>query len=126
MASWMIHFRVADALLQADVLRELPPEAQAAFITGNVAPDSGTPLPGGGYAPDKDTSHFMRRFDGVPEGQNPDRCDPFLLLDGWLLPALEDNDPLAQYHYLVTIHTGHRRGAATSSKVPDSRDPLVS
>lgn len=31
--------------------------------------------------------------------------------------ALEDNDPLAQYHYLVTIYTGHRRGAATSSKV---------
>ncbi|KAK2085511.1 Polycystic kidney disease protein 1-like 2 [Saguinus oedipus] len=31
--------------------------------------------------------------------------------------VLEDNDPLAQYHYLVTIYTGHRRGAATSSKV---------
>jgi hypothetical protein len=100
MASWMIHFRIADALLQTDLLRELPPEAQAAFITGNVAPDSGTPLPGGGYAPDKDTSHFMRRFDGVPAGQNPDRCDPFLLLDGWLLPALEDNDPVAAAFFL--------------------------
>ncbi|XP_069594519.1 polycystin-1-like protein 2 [Ranitomeya imitator] len=31
--------------------------------------------------------------------------------------ALEDNDPLAQYRYLVTVFTGHRRGAATSSKV---------
>lgn len=31
---------------------------------------------------------------------------------------LEDNDPFAQYHYLVTVYTGHRRGAATSSKVP--------
>ncbi|XP_003938130.2 polycystin-1-like protein 2 [Saimiri boliviensis] len=31
--------------------------------------------------------------------------------------VLEDNDPLAQYHYLVTVYTGHRRGAATSSKV---------
>ncbi|XP_069871843.1 polycystin-1-like protein 2 [Dipodomys merriami] len=31
--------------------------------------------------------------------------------------VLEDNDPFAQYHYLVTVHTGHRRGAATSAKV---------
>uniref|UniRef100_H0WXG3 Polycystin 1 like 3, transient receptor potential channel interacting n=1 Tax=Otolemur garnettii TaxID=30611 RepID=H0WXG3_OTOGA len=31
--------------------------------------------------------------------------------------VLEDNDPFAQYHYLVTVYTGHRRGAATSSKV---------
>nr|XP_003462903.1 polycystic kidney disease protein 1-like 2 [Cavia porcellus] len=33
------------------------------------------------------------------------------------ITVLEDNDPLAQYHYLVTVYTGHRRGAATSSKV---------
>ncbi|XP_037372114.1 polycystic kidney disease protein 1-like 2 [Talpa occidentalis] len=31
--------------------------------------------------------------------------------------VLGDNDPFAQYHYLVTVYTGHRRGAATSSKV---------
>ncbi|XP_053556626.1 polycystic kidney disease protein 1-like 2 [Bombina bombina] len=31
--------------------------------------------------------------------------------------TLEDNDPVAQYRYLVTIFTGHRRGAATTSKV---------
>ncbi|XP_053465162.1 polycystic kidney disease protein 1-like 2 [Nycticebus coucang] len=31
--------------------------------------------------------------------------------------VLEDNDPFAQYHYLVTVYTGHRRGAATTSKV---------
>ncbi|KAM4833715.1 polycystin-1-like protein 2 [Thomomys bottae] len=31
--------------------------------------------------------------------------------------VLEDNDPFAQYHYLVTVYTGHRRGAATSAKV---------
>ena len=100
MASRMIHFRVADALLQTDALRELPPEAQAAFIVGNIAPDSGTPLPGGGYAPDKDTSHFMRRFEGVPAGQNPERCDPVLLLDSWLLPALEEGDPVAAAFFL--------------------------
>ncbi|XP_076879791.1 polycystin-1-like protein 2 isoform X2 [Brachyhypopomus gauderio] len=31
--------------------------------------------------------------------------------------VLEDNDPLAEYRYLVTICTGHRRGASTSSQV---------
>uniref|UniRef100_UPI00398F81D5 polycystin-1-like protein 2 n=1 Tax=Pristiophorus japonicus TaxID=55135 RepID=UPI00398F81D5 len=33
------------------------------------------------------------------------------------ITLLADNDPFAQYRYLVTIFTGHRRGAATSSKV---------
>ncbi|MCJ8737360.1 hypothetical protein PDJAM_G00023180 [Pangasius djambal] len=31
--------------------------------------------------------------------------------------VLEDNDPLAEYRYLLTISTGHRRGASTSSQV---------
>ncbi|XP_072516546.1 polycystin-1-like protein 2 [Salminus brasiliensis] len=31
--------------------------------------------------------------------------------------VLEDNDPLAEYRYLVTVTTGHRRGASTSSQV---------
>ncbi|KAK9392829.1 polycystic kidney disease protein 1-like 2 [Crotalus adamanteus] len=33
------------------------------------------------------------------------------------ITLLEDNDPFAQYRYLVTVFTGHRRGAATTSKV---------
>ncbi|KAJ7426456.1 polycystic kidney disease protein 1-like 2 [Willisornis vidua] len=33
------------------------------------------------------------------------------------ITVLEDNDPFAQYQYLVTVFTGHRRGAATTSKV---------
>ncbi|KAM6430104.1 polycystin-1-like protein 3 [Liasis olivaceus] len=33
------------------------------------------------------------------------------------ITVLEDNDPFAQYRYLVTVYTGHRRGAATTSKV---------
>ncbi|XP_048825578.1 polycystic kidney disease protein 1-like 2 [Brienomyrus brachyistius] len=31
--------------------------------------------------------------------------------------VLADNDPLAQYRYMLTISTGHRRGASTSSQV---------
>ncbi|XP_022542773.2 polycystic kidney disease protein 1-like 2 [Astyanax mexicanus] len=33
------------------------------------------------------------------------------------LTVLEDNDPLAEYRYLVTVTTGHRLGASTSSQV---------
>lgn len=33
------------------------------------------------------------------------------------LTVLEDNDPLAEYRYLVAITTGHRHGAATTSHV---------
>ncbi|XP_043937521.1 polycystic kidney disease protein 1-like 2 [Protopterus annectens] len=33
------------------------------------------------------------------------------------LTVLEDNDPFDQYRYVLTVVTGHRRGAATTSKV---------
>ncbi|XP_064414889.1 polycystin-1-like protein 2 [Latimeria chalumnae] len=33
------------------------------------------------------------------------------------ITVLEDNDPFAEYRYLITVFTGHRRGAATTSKV---------
>ncbi|CAG5856045.1 unnamed protein product [Menidia menidia] len=33
------------------------------------------------------------------------------------ITVLEDNDPLAEYRYMLTISTGHRHGAATSSQV---------
>lgn len=100
MASWMIHFRVADALLESGALGELSPEAVAAFALGNVAPDSGVPTPEGGYAPNKNVSHFMRRFEGVPAGQNPERCDPVRFAEAWLNPALEEGDPVAAAFYL--------------------------
>ena len=101
MASWLMHFRVADALERIEVLRDLPPSVVAAFVVGNVAPDSGTPSPDGqGYTPDKNTSHFMRRFSGVPHGQNPERCDPTWLIDAYLLPALEQEDGEAAAFFL--------------------------
>ena len=101
MASWMMHFRIADALLKAGSWRDMPPEAVTAFLSGNVAPDSGVPTPDGrGYTPNKNTSHFMRRFEGVPAGQNPERCDPAWLSDTWLTPALERGDGEAAAFYL--------------------------
>lgn len=56
MASWMVHLRVADALLaKFDNLEEKE------FVVGNIAPDSGVPTPDwSAYVPDKNTSHFKR------------------------------------------------------------------
>lgn len=101
MASWMIHFRVAQAMLDRGALGACPETALSeAFVMGNIAPDSGVPTPEGGYSPDKNTSHFMRRFEGVPAGQNPERCDPHLLAREWLIPALDRGDELAAAFYL--------------------------
>lgn len=101
MASWMIHFRVAQAMLDRGALGEDPEHALSeAFVMGNIAPDSGVPTPEGGYSPDKNTSHFMRRFEGVPAGQNPERCDPLLFAREWLIPALDRGDEAAAAFYL--------------------------
>lgn len=101
MASWMIHFRVAQTMLDGGALGECPERAPAeAFVMGNIAPDSGVPTPEGGYSPDKNTSHFMRRFEGVPAGQNPERCDPHLFAREWLIPALDRGDEVAAAFYL--------------------------
>ena len=101
MASWMIHFRVAQTMLDRGALGECPERAPAeAFVMGNIAPDSGVPTPEGGYSPDKNTSHFMRRFEGVPAGQNPERCDPHLFAREWPIPALDRGDEVAAAFYL--------------------------
>ena len=102
MASWMIHFRVAQALLDGGVWSDvLDRDTAAAFVLGNIAPDSGAPaLDGQGYTPGKTTSHFMRRFEGVPAGQNPERCDPYLFAAEWLTPSLDAHDPVAAAFYL--------------------------
>jgi hypothetical protein len=56
MASWIIHLRVAQTLMDT-----LPTVGDVtAFAVGNIAPDSGAPNPDGvGYTPSKDTTHFQ-------------------------------------------------------------------
>lgn len=55
MASWMVHLRVADKLLD-----RLEGIAETEFIMGNIAPDSGVPNSDWtAYAPSKEVSHFM-------------------------------------------------------------------
>ena len=103
MASWMIHFRVADALLAAGVLGDAPRDVESAFVLGNIAPDSGVPHPSGvGYTPNKDTSHFMRVFDSAAGGLR-DRCDPHGYAEEWLIPATERRDAVAAAFHLGYI-----------------------
>lgn len=52
MASWIVHLRIADMLLDrfdADDVK---------FIAGNIAPDCGKRMPEGGFFPDKRITHF--------------------------------------------------------------------
>lgn len=59
MASWMIHMRIADSLLD-----RIPDLSPIEFIMGNLAPDSGAPAAGGGFFPSQTVSHF-RLDDGT-------------------------------------------------------------
>ena len=54
MASWMIHLRIADGLLD-----RIPGLDETAFVMGNIAPDSGVPNEDwSAYSPPKDVSHY--------------------------------------------------------------------
>lgn len=67
MASWMVHLRVADKLL--DLIPDISP---VAFIVGNLAPDSGIPNDDNvTFTPDISVSHF-----GVKSGK--DNADAFV------------------------------------------------
>ena len=54
MASWMIHLRIADRLLE-----QIPGLDETAFVMGNIAPDSGVPNADWSvYSPPKSVSHY--------------------------------------------------------------------
>ena len=64
MASWMVHLRVAEA-----VLKRLSGVEEKEFIVGNIAPDSGVPnADWTSFSPPSDLSHFrVRNEDGKKE-----------------------------------------------------------
>ena len=54
MASWMVHLRIADKLLDA-----IPGLSPTEFIVGNIAPDSGVPnADWSAFSPPTKISHF--------------------------------------------------------------------
>lgn len=67
MASWMIHLRIADRLLD-----EIPGLSPVEFIVGNIAPDSGVPnADWSSYSPNSTVSHF-RKGGSLSTGKNID------------------------------------------------------
>ena len=70
MASWMVHLRIADRLLN-----RWPELSATEFVMGSIAPDSGVPTgPVGVYKPDKMTSHFQQKTEN---GEKQIRTDWF-------------------------------------------------
>ena len=66
MATWIVHLRIADRLL--DCLEGI---AQTQFVVGNIAPDSGLPnADWTAYTPDSRVSHFRINKDGEPKEIN--------------------------------------------------------
>lgn len=80
MASWMVHFRVADAM--CDVLARLSPTE---FIFGNIAPDSGVPnADWSAFTPSSEISHFRTTDpDGLKEIHIDQYTDAYLRAEQW-------------------------------------------
>lgn len=98
MASWMIHLRIADKLLD-----QIPNLSPIEFIMGNLAPDSGAEVEGG-FFPDQTVSHF--RVDG---GSDKKDIDFEAYRSRYFSPALragydekQDSFYLGYYCHLLT------------------------
>lgn len=90
MASWIIHFRIAENLLKS-----FGGLCKTEFVFGNVAPDSGLPNAAGGYDPPKSVSHFQSLFDGY-------KMADYEKFAGEYLPPekIKDHSPAALSFYL--------------------------
>ena len=67
MASWLIHLRIADKLLD-----EIPGLSPTEFVVGNIAPDSGVPNEDWtSFTPSTTVSHY-RKDSGEKTGKNID------------------------------------------------------
>lgn len=90
MASWIVHLRVADALL--DRISNLSPTD---FVVGNIAPDSGVPNEDWSvFTPNTNVSHFKRNNGGIGK----DICIEDFLAQ--YSPAFYANDIKAYSFYL--------------------------
>lgn len=64
MASWIIHLRVAQELMERTKI-----ECVTEFIMGNIAPDSGVPNEdGSGFVPSSEVSHYNQKDENGIKG----------------------------------------------------------
>lgn len=100
MASWMIHLRIADKLLD-----QIPGLSPIEFIMGNLAPDSGVPNEDWSrFSPSTKVSHFR-----VDDGSGKRQIDLRAYCDAYFSPALrktynekQDSFYLGYYTHLLT------------------------
>lgn len=100
MASWMIHLRIADKLLD-----RIPGLSPIEFIMGNMAPDSGVPNDDWTrFFPSTAVSHFR-----VDDGTGKKKIDLDAYLERYFSPALragytpqQDSFYLGYYTHLLT------------------------
>ena len=92
MASWMIHLRIADKLLD-----RIPGLAPIEFIMGNMAPDSGVPNEDwSAFSPSTAVSHF-RTDDGT--GKKEIQLNAYL--NGYFTPELRAGYNERQYGFYL-------------------------
>ncbi len=88
MASWMVHLRIADKLLD-----KLPGLAPVEFIVGNIAPDSGVPNEDwSAFTPSTHISHFR-----TPDKQR----DPDAFAAKYFTPAQQKTYDGQQYSFYL-------------------------
>lgn len=85
MASWMVHFRIADALLD-----EIGGNAEQ-FIVGNIGPDCGEPNEDWSkFTPPTEVSHW-----------NPDRSKGFIMSDEFFDAYIRGKKSDSRYHFYI-------------------------
>jgi len=96
MASWMIHLRIADKLLD-----RIPNLSPIEFIMGNMAPDSGVPNEDWTqFFPSKSVSHFQTMNEA---GKREINLESYL--DQYFSPALRESYDEKQYSFYLGYYT---------------------
>lgn len=96
MASWMIHLRIADKLLD-----RIPNLAPIEFIMGNMAPDSGVPNKDwSAFTPNTSVSHYR-----VDDGKGRKLIEVHRYVDDFFTPELRKSYNDQQYSFYLGYYT---------------------
>ena len=120
MASWMIHLRVADLLMD-----RIPGIDETAFVMGNIAPDSGVPnADWTAYSPPKAVSHYKTKREDetffdigrfISEHFTPEMIRAYSLLEysfflGYYVHLLTDADWTVKIYRPMIAEYAEKRG----------------
>ena len=96
MASWMIHLRIADKLLD-----KIPDLSPIEFIMGNMAPDSGVPNEDwSAFSPSTAVSHYRR-----DDGKGKKIIDAYRFVEDFFTPEHQRTYDEKQYSFYLGYYT---------------------